>query len=458
MNEKFDFFTDKSTKWYLLGAMVAIEILVSVSFIGYIHIEPISITFAYIPILITGVLMGPAESTIVGIVFGLISMGKASASYVMTGDRIFSPLMSGHPIRSILLSVGTRALFGFVAGLLYALAKKHSRHPDFWIGIISFFGKALHSVLVYGFMALLFPEMGFGVLDAFRDFFTPGNLILITLTALAAWGCRCALRTRSYRRFENRMHMVKKLHLTETARSWPLTIFVAAEFCLACAVTLYFVGRTRYMLEQKGIAVSAETIYDLLLLQIQFLIGILAMMFLLTVFQVFNRRSRTCAEYENRLDTLTGVWNRRSFFQRGERMLDAMARHENRYGYFIMVDVDWFKQINDEFGHPEGDRVLHDIAKCLREIFSPIGLIGRLGGDEFAVLIDQSIPQAQLKKELDYFARRIDALSSAASKLSCSIGVLAVSHPAPIDELYKKADRLLYLAKQQGRNRYLFGE
>ena len=139
-------------------------------------------------------------------------------------------------------------------------------------------------------------------------------------------------------------------------------------------------------------------------------------------------------------------------------MLAETNRQAACYGYFIMVDVDWFKQINDEFGHHEGDRVLHDIAKCLREIFSPIGLIGRLGGDEFAILIDKLVPRQQLEENLDQFARRIDTLSSEASSLTCSIGVLIISHPAPLEELYKKADRLLYLAKQQGRNRYIFSE
>ena len=185
MNEKYVFFKDQSSKWYILGSLIAIEILVSVSYIGYIHIEPISITLAYIPILITGVLMGPAESTIVGTVFGSISLWKASAGYVMAGDRIFSPFMSGSPIKSILLSVGTRALFSFLAGLLYDLAKKRSHHPDFWIGVISFFGKSLHSLLVYGGMALLFPEMGYGITHTFRDFYTFSNLITITGTTVA---------------------------------------------------------------------------------------------------------------------------------------------------------------------------------------------------------------------------------------------------------------------------------
>lgn len=458
MNEKFDLFKDQSTKWYILGGLIAIEILISVSFIGYIHIEPISITFAYIPILITGVLMGPAESTVVSTVFGLISLWKASASYVMAGDRIFSPFMSGSPIKSILLSVGTRALFGFLAGLLYDLAKKHSCHPNFWIGVISFFGKSLHSFLVYGGMALLFPEMGRSVTDTFRDFYTLSNLITVIGTTVIILLIRRALLSRPYKRFEQRMHMFKNLRSAKLSFKRPLLISILIEFCLACAVTVYFVGRTQYMLEQNGVAVSAEILSDLLLLQAQFLLGILALMLLLLVFQLFNRRYATCGEYEARLDTLTGVWNRKSFFQRGEQALSNMLRQGDWHGYFIMLDIDWFKRINDEFGHPEGDRVLHDVAKCLRDIFSPIGLIGRLGGDEFAILIDQPVERTNLENGLRSFEEQIDKLNSPASSLSCSIGVYAIACPSSIDELYQKADQLLYQAKQQGRNRYIFGE
>ena len=135
-----------------------------------------------------------------------------------------------------------------------------------------------------------------------------------------------------------------------------------------------------------------------------------------------------------------------------------MLQQDAWQGYFIMLDIDWFKRINDEFGHPEGDRVLHDLAKCLRDIFSPIGLIGRLGGDEFAILIDQPIDRDKLENELRSFAERIDKLNSQASSLSCSIGVFVITGPSSIDDLYKKADLLLYQAKQQGRNRYIFGE
>ena len=109
---------------FALWALITVELLMSFSFLGYIHVEPISITTAYIPVLLAGALLGPADSAILGLVFGLASMWKASANYVMEADHLFSPLFSGYPLGSIMLSVGSRTLFGLAAGLLYDLAKK----------------------------------------------------------------------------------------------------------------------------------------------------------------------------------------------------------------------------------------------------------------------------------------------------------------------------------------------
>ena len=109
----------KENNGYLLWGLIAVELFMSFSFLGYIHIEPISLTFVYIPVLVAGCILGPKEASLVGAVFGLASMWKASAFYVGAGDAVFSPAMSGKPIQSILLSVGSRTLFGFIAGVLY---------------------------------------------------------------------------------------------------------------------------------------------------------------------------------------------------------------------------------------------------------------------------------------------------------------------------------------------------
>ena len=91
---------DPSIRMFLLGALIALELLMSFSFLGYLHVEPISITFAYVPVLLAGALLGPAEAAVLGGVFGLASMWKASASYVMASDQLFSPFMSGRPLGS----------------------------------------------------------------------------------------------------------------------------------------------------------------------------------------------------------------------------------------------------------------------------------------------------------------------------------------------------------------------
>ena len=98
----------KQIKWkhlkfekYVFVLLLAIELIMSFTFLGFIHIDPISLTTAYIPIVVAGCLLGPLESTLIGLVFGLASMYKASALYVVSDDKIFSPLYSGNSIGSI---------------------------------------------------------------------------------------------------------------------------------------------------------------------------------------------------------------------------------------------------------------------------------------------------------------------------------------------------------------------
>ena len=87
---------------YALIFLIAVELLMSFSFLGYFHIDPISITTAYIPVLLAGALTGPAEAAAVGTVFGLASMWKASASYVMAGGpALLPPPTAADPLGSM---------------------------------------------------------------------------------------------------------------------------------------------------------------------------------------------------------------------------------------------------------------------------------------------------------------------------------------------------------------------
>ena len=132
---------------YLLWTLVAIELFMSFSFLGYIHIEPISITFVYIPVLVAGCLLGPKEAALVGTVFGLASMWKATAFYIGAGDAIFSPFMSGRPLERFPLRVGSRMVFGFIIGFLYLIAKR-TKYPLIGIVLVSTVGRTIHAFCV----------------------------------------------------------------------------------------------------------------------------------------------------------------------------------------------------------------------------------------------------------------------------------------------------------------------
>jgi two-component system cell cycle response regulator len=150
-------------------------------------------------------------------------------------------------------------------------------------------------------------------------------------------------------------------------------------------------------------------------------------------------------------DPLTGVCNRRAFFERAEQ---ACLRAGNGAALSaIMLDVDHFKTINDRYGHDVGDEALRGITHA---VFIGGATVGRLGGEEFAILLeDIALPEAVTLA--DHLRRKLAALRfEAASKvmtLTCSFGVSEWQHGDTIDTLLKRADAALYEAKSGGRNR-----
>ncbi len=446
----------RSTRWYLFGTLAVVELLMSFSFLGYLHVEPISITFAYLPVLLAGALLGVPEAAALGAVFGLASMWKAGAGYVAAFDQLFSPFRSGHPWESLLLSVGTRVLFGFLMGLLYAAARRLP-HPGVWVCLFSFFGSTLHSFLVYSALWAFFPETGFRPVNALLSLARPNTLAAnFVVAALVCLFWRLE-KSHTWRDFLTRVEKARKLQQSERRhRIFPVLI-ILFTFCLAMAVALYFVNRMNQMLKQSGIVLSEGVYSDLLHLQLQFLIGILSLTSLVIIFLIFNRRYTAYMNHKAKTDALTGLLTRQAFFHACSGMLSGFRPRAGEYGYFIMLDVDYFKRINDQYGHPEGDRCLEGAARELRKVFEQEGVLGRLGGDEFAVLLYLPIPRERLEEKLRRLQEGLRHIETEGG-LSCSIGALPVAEEQSAEELYQSADRLLYQAKEQGRGRYVVGE
>lgn len=114
------------------------------------------------------------------------------------------------------------------------------------------------------------------------------------------------------------------------------------------------------------------------------------------------------------------------------------------------MDADYFKDINDTYGHAAGDTVLKAIAANLQAVVGEDGKVGRIGGDEFAVMIEEPLSQQELEQRLDQFLEKISP-SLSDKKVSCSIGACQFVFPRDVSLLLEEADAMLYRAKENGR-------
>lgn len=156
-------------------------------------------------------------------------------------------------------------------------------------------------------------------------------------------------------------------------------------------------------------------------------------------------------------DGLTSCFNRVAFTTLVDAYLERVDQQERcRDGALLVMDVDHFKNVNDNFGHDAGDEALKLIAQSIKSTLREVDLVGRMGGEEFSVFLPGIAPD-----RVFLVAERIRETVKAANfcpegtpcDLSISIGGATYVHTASFSELYKLADKKLYDAKRNGRNR-----
>ncbi len=171
-----------------------------------------------------------------------------------------------------------------------------------------------------------------------------------------------------------------------------------------------------------------------------------------------TERKRMEAELERlaTTDALTGLLNRRELIRRAEMELERARRYQHLTSA-IMLDVDHFKKINDIYGHPAGDRVLVSLAKLLTREIRACDLAARYGGEEFMLILPETnIEKAQGTAERirHMVADTPLPVDGKSIRLTISLGVVSSEGSGQdFESLLKDADRLLYKAKQSGRNR-----
>lgn len=156
-------------------------------------------------------------------------------------------------------------------------------------------------------------------------------------------------------------------------------------------------------------------------------------------------------------DGLTGLRNHRAF-QEALNYHWQMTRRNGQPLSLIMLDIDYFKQFNDTFGHPAGDELLRQVSNVLRESARAYDVVARYGGEEFAILLpntgmDEAIAAAERLRE------QIESIENRHSSITASLGVASthLGHSMPATLLYQ-ADKALYTAKRSGRNRVCVAE
>ena len=162
--------------------------------------------------------------------------------------------------------------------------------------------------------------------------------------------------------------------------------------------------------------------------------------------------SKRNAEKLARIDELTGLYNRRAFYEYG-KMLVSHCQRNNQIISVIIMDIDNFKHINDSFGHAAGDTVLEYIGKFLRQRLRKSDVSARIGGEEFGVLLPTATPETteQLAEKLRQgIEESLISFNEDNIKVTASIGV--TSGDSDIDTLVKHADIAMYRAKESGRN------
>ena len=123
-------------------------------------------------------------------------------------------------------------------------------------------------------------------------------------------------------------------------------------------------------------------------------------------------------------------------------------------GAFLIMDVDHFKEINDNHGHHAGDRILQGFADLLRDALRGDSVVARIGGDEFVVYLDSIKSEENISSICEWIRSQAHAIRVGDKELTISIGAVAVREKDSYDVLYRLADKALYEAKNAQRDRF----
>ncbi|MCD4667264.1 MAG: diguanylate cyclase, partial [Sulfurimonas sp.] len=156
-------------------------------------------------------------------------------------------------------------------------------------------------------------------------------------------------------------------------------------------------------------------------------------------------------EYEANYDSLTQIYNRKMFNRLTNKKI-VESKIAKKSFIFILLDIDYFKQVNDTYGHLVGDDILKAVSKIIKSHIRGTDIFARWGGEEFVITLDVDMKKGieiaeNLRKSIEN--TNFDVIKN----LTCSFGVTEYIIGDTLDSMIKRADEALYKAKESGRNR-----
>jgi diguanylate cyclase (GGDEF)-like protein len=179
----------------------------------------------------------------------------------------------------------------------------------------------------------------------------------------------------------------------------------------------------------------------------------LAAFLFVTYFVSALRRSHNQERKLARTDDLTGVINRRSFFEASQHEINRARRHRHPFTV-AYLDVDDFKLVNDKYGHSIGDTVLKSVTQTMKNSIREIDVVARLGGDEFVILMPETDEAAAQAVVARIHQNIMNTMREYGWPITFSIGVVTwTTPPRTVDIMIKQADEAMYEVKNGGKNR-----
>lgn len=167
-----------------------------------------------------------------------------------------------------------------------------------------------------------------------------------------------------------------------------------------------------------------------------------------------KKRKKSYYLSENAYDPGTGLLNKRAIHEYAA----ARILRQPKSIYLAIMDVDDFKRINDTFGHLYGDEVLSKVSEIVRSVLDDRGVAGRFGGDEFMIVFEEVYSETDLRRIISTITKHILWVFHDVEGLSVTLSIGIAKYPEDggnYEELFKKADKCLYIAKAKGKNRYI---